>query len=44
MNTKKVFFGLLAFSFLAMATVASTSVDVEENQKTNIDREKIVKL
>ncbi|MEM8846931.1 MAG: hypothetical protein AAGD17_07495 [Bacteroidota bacterium] len=41
MNTKKVFFGLLAFAFLAMTAVSTDVIDIEKDQKVNIDKKKI---
>jgi len=43
MNTKKVFFGLLAVAFLAM-TAVSTTVTFEDNQTTSIKKSDIKKL
>ncbi|WP_262706546.1 hypothetical protein [Flagellimonas pelagia] len=43
MNTKKVFFGLLAVAFLAM-TAVSTSVKIDKNQTVSIEKRKIVKV
>ncbi|WP_262917769.1 MULTISPECIES: hypothetical protein [unclassified Allomuricauda] len=43
MNTKKVFFGLLAVAFLAM-TAVSTTVTFDDNQTTSIKKKDIRKL
>ena len=43
MNTKKVFFGLLAFGFLAMAAVSTEVVDVKDSQKTSIKKDKFIR-
>lgn len=45
MNTRKVFFGLLAVAFLAMAAV-STTVISEDSVKdtTHVDKRKIGKM
>ncbi len=40
MNTKRLFFGLLAVAFLAMTAVSTAAVDVDKDQTTNIDKEK----
>ena len=45
MNTKKVFFGLLAVAFLAMTAVSTDGpIDIEKDQKTSIDRKLMRKL
>ena len=38
MNTKKVFFGLLAVAFLAMTAVSTTVVDFDKDQTVSIDK------
>jgi len=43
MNTKKVFFGLLAVAFLAM-TAVSTTATIDDNQTTSIKKKDIRKL
>ncbi|WP_262889422.1 hypothetical protein [Flagellimonas chongwuensis] len=43
MNTKKVFFGLLAVAFLAM-TAVSTTVTFDDNQTVSIEKKKLVKI
>ena len=43
MNTKKVFFGLMAIAFLAMAAVSTNVVNVEESQETSIDKSRFKK-
>ena len=43
MNTKKVFFGLLAVAFLAM-TAVSTTVTLDDNQTTSIRKDQLKKL
>ena len=44
MNTKRLFFGLLAVAFLAMTAVSTTVIDVEEDQTVSIEKKKIRKL
>ena len=44
MNTKRLFFGLLAVAFLAMTAVATPVIDLEEDQKTSIKRDRIKQL
>ncbi len=44
MNTKKVFFGLLAVAFLAMTAVSTNVVKSDSNQTASIDKDKIIKL
>ena len=44
MNTKKVFFGLMAIAFLAMAAVSTNVVNVEESQETSIEKSRFKKL
>ncbi|WP_422859830.1 hypothetical protein ACOKFD_02635 [Flagellimonas sp. S174] len=44
MNTKKVFFGVLAVAFLAMAAVSTNNVPFDIDQKAEIDRGKVLKL
>ncbi len=44
MNTKRLFFGLLAVGFLAMTAVSTTVIDVEEDQTVSIEKKKIRKL
>jgi len=41
MNTKKVFFGLMAIAFLAMTAVSTDIVNLEESQETSIDKKNI---
>ncbi len=43
MNTKRLFFGLLAVAFLAMTAVATNVIDIDENQTTQVERSKIHK-
>ncbi len=43
MNTKKVFFGLLAVAFLAM-TAVSTTVTIDKNQTVSIEKRDLKKL
>lgn len=44
MNTKKVFFGLLAVAFLAMTVVATEGpVDIEDQQTTSVKKKNIVR-
>ena len=42
MNTKKVFFGLLAVAFLAMTAVSTATIN--KDQKVSIEKDKIIKL
>ncbi|AEM72120.1 MULTISPECIES: hypothetical protein [Flavobacteriaceae] len=44
MNTKKVFFGLLAVAFLAMTAVSTSVVKIDKDQTVSIDRKDIKKL
>jgi hypothetical protein len=44
MNTKKVFFGLLAVAFLAMTAVSTSVVKIDKNQTVSIDKKDIKKL
>ena len=41
MNTKRLFFGLLAVAFLAMTAVSTNVVDIDEDQTTNVDRKNV---
>ncbi|WP_262707784.1 hypothetical protein [Flagellimonas beolgyonensis] len=42
MNTKKVFFGLLAVAFLAMTAVSTATID--KDQKVSIEKKKLVRI
>jgi hypothetical protein len=44
MNTKTVFFGLLAVAFLAMTAVSTSVVKIDKNQTVSIDKKDIKKL
>lgn len=44
MNTKKVFFGLLAVAFLAMTAVSTTVVDFDKDQTVSIDKSRFKKV
>ncbi|WP_262491950.1 hypothetical protein [Flagellimonas eckloniae] len=44
MNTKRLFFGLLAVAFLAMTAVSTNVVDIDEDQKTSIRKDRLKKL
>ncbi|MEM9361553.1 MAG: hypothetical protein AAGA43_02910 [Bacteroidota bacterium] len=44
MNTKKVFFGVLAVAFLAMTAVSTNVIDIEKDQTTSIKREAQVRF
>ncbi|MEC3964636.1 hypothetical protein [Flagellimonas halotolerans] len=44
MNTKKVFFGLLAVAFLAMTAVSTSVVKIDKDQTVSIEKSKIVKV
>ncbi|WP_396589967.1 hypothetical protein [Allomuricauda sp. R78024] len=41
MNTKRLFFGLLAIGFLAMTAVSTTVIDVNDDQSVSIEKSKI---
>ncbi|WP_422351427.1 hypothetical protein [Flagellimonas sp.] len=43
MNTKRLFFGLLAVAFLAMTAVSTNVIDVDQDQTVNVDKKKIGK-
>ncbi|MEM9076225.1 MAG: hypothetical protein AAGC43_04255 [Bacteroidota bacterium] len=43
MNTKKVFFGLLAVAFLAMTAVSTNVIDIEKDQTVSINKKDFVK-
>ncbi|MGX1930317.1 hypothetical protein [Flagellimonas sp. 2504JD4-2] len=38
MNTKRLFFGLLAVAFLAMTAVSTNVIDIDEDQTTEVKR------
>ncbi|MEO9514007.1 MAG: hypothetical protein ABJN84_14420 [Flavobacteriaceae bacterium] len=40
MNTKRLFFGLLAVAFLAMTAVSTDVIDIDSEQTVNIDKSK----
>ncbi|WP_284042092.1 hypothetical protein [Flagellimonas myxillae] len=44
MNTKRLFFGLMAVAFLAMTAVSTDVIKVDEDQTVQIDRDKFKKL
>lgn len=45
MNTKKVFFGLMAVAFLAMATVSTTVLNEDTvKQETSIKKKGLIKI
>ena len=44
MNTKRLFFGLMAVAFLAMTAVSTNVIEVDEDQTVNIERKKLKKL
>ncbi|MHA7862866.1 hypothetical protein [Flagellimonas marinaquae] len=44
MNTKKVFFGLLAVAFLAMTAVSTSVVKIDKDQTTSIKKSQLKKL
>ena len=44
MNTKKVFFGVLAVAFLAMTAVSTNVIKIDKNQTVSIDKKDIRKL
>lgn len=41
MNTKRLFFGMLAVAFLAMTAMSVDVVTLEDDQTTNIDKKKL---
>jgi uncharacterized protein YpmS len=43
MNTKRLFFGLLAVAFLAMTAVSTDVINIEEDQTVNIDKKNFVR-
>ncbi|MEX0361682.1 MAG: hypothetical protein AB3N10_11930 [Allomuricauda sp.] len=43
MNTKRLFFGVLAIAFLAMTAVSTNVIDVDQDQTVNVDKKKIGK-
>ncbi|WP_165819391.1 hypothetical protein [Flagellimonas aquimarina] len=43
MNTKRLFFGLLAVAFLAMTAVSTDVVDINQDQTVSIEKSKIIK-
>ncbi|WP_256442807.1 hypothetical protein [Flagellimonas sp. 389] len=44
MNTKKVFFGLMAIAFFAMTAVSTNVIEVDEDQTVSIRRDQLKKL
>ncbi|MEO2052353.1 MAG: hypothetical protein ABGX00_11370 [Allomuricauda sp.] len=44
MNTKKVFFGLLAVAFLAMTAVSTNVIKVDKDQTVSIRKDQLKKL
>ncbi|WP_262911456.1 hypothetical protein [Allomuricauda sp. SCSIO 65647] len=44
MNTRKVFFGLLAVAFLAMAAVSTTTISDTAQDAPSIDKKTMKKL
>nr|WP_293163082.1 hypothetical protein [Allomuricauda sp.] len=44
MNTKKVFFGLLAVAFLAMTAVSTSVVKIDKDQTVSVEKKKLIKL
>ncbi|WP_262491877.1 MULTISPECIES: hypothetical protein [unclassified Allomuricauda] len=44
MNTKKVFFGLLAVAFLAMTAVSTGTVDIDKDQTVSVKKKDIGKM
>lgn len=44
MNTKRLFFGLLAVAFLAMTAVSTDVIDINEDQTVNIDKKGLKRL
>lgn len=43
MNTKRLFFGLLAVAFLTMTAVSTDVVDIDTEQSTSLKKSKIGK-
>ncbi|WP_262710822.1 hypothetical protein [Flagellimonas algicola] len=43
MNTKRLFFGVLAIAFLAMTAVSTNVIDVDQDQTVNVEKKKIGK-
>ncbi|WP_298789566.1 hypothetical protein [uncultured Allomuricauda sp.] len=43
MNTKRLFFGVLAVAFLAMTAVSTDVIDVDKDQQVNVNKLKIGK-
>lgn len=41
MNTKRLFFGLLAVAFLAMTAVSTNVVDVDKDQTTSVKKKNV---
>ncbi|WP_262712980.1 hypothetical protein [Flagellimonas hymeniacidonis] len=41
MNTKRLFFGLLAVAFLAMTAVSTDVINIDEDQTVSVDKKKI---
>ena len=41
MNTRKLLFGIMAISFLAMTAISTTSIDLDDQVKTEIEKKKI---
>ncbi|WP_431123560.1 hypothetical protein [Flagellimonas flava] len=41
MNTKRLFFGLLAIGFLAMTAVSTDVITVDQDQTASIEKDKI---
>ncbi|WP_420601287.1 hypothetical protein [Flagellimonas sp.] len=41
MNTKRLFFGVLAVAFLAMTAVSTNVVDFDEDQTVSIEKKKL---
>ncbi len=44
MNTKRLFFGLLAVAFLAMTAVSTNVIEVDEDQTVSIRKDQLQKL
>nr|WP_298926852.1 hypothetical protein [uncultured Allomuricauda sp.] len=41
MNTKRLFFGLLAVAFLAMTAVSTNVIDIDKDQTVSVDKKNI---
>ena len=44
MNTKKVFFGLVAVAFLAMPAMSTDLINVDSDQAVSVKKEMLIKI